>query len=425
MIKSGIESLASSADSIDTSDESINYAKMIETFRRYDKKCCGYLTKSQYKKFLHDMKIYQTEEFEEITFRAFVFETKPQISDGDEIPKLKSKFKSSNMKNSNDANEDGLSFLQCSSPLGITFEMARVICEAFGSKSVKSTPQASKSRVSCRSSNASVQSQKLDISASLGSNQASKSRESRRSSHVSVQSQKLDISASLDSNQASKSRESSRSSNVSVQSQKLDLSASLEDNQQRESENSQNRNNKKENFNNNISLKESETGSERSNGLYNNSNTASDSQLQSSLNTTSNGDELLKFERFSSAPTPKTALTNEFIPLSKKLMKPKTEKNGFKTKICSLILFRGVDTDRDGKIDFNEFTSIAKIVDPYLTEQDIINLFESCSPDQDRHLVTYPNVSKQLFDVFVWTNEDPYQQNLVNCAPTSRICILI
>lgn len=395
MIKSGIESLASSADSIDTSDESINYAKMIETFRRYDKKCCGYLTKSQYKKFLHDMKIYQTEEFEEITFRAFVFETKPQISDGDEIPKLKSKFKSSNMKNSNDANEDGLSFLQCSSPLGITFEMARVICEAFGSKSVKSTPQASKSRVSCRSSNASVQSQKLDISASLGSNQASKSRESRRSS------------------------------NVSVQSQKLDLSASLEDNQQRESENSQNSNNKKENFNNNISLKESETGSERSNGLYNNSNTASDSQLQSSLNTTSNGDELLKFERFSSAPTPKTALTNEFIPLSKKLMKPKTEKNGFKTKICSLILFRGVDTDRDGKIDFNEFTSIAKIVDPYLTEQDIINLFESCSPDQDRHLVTYPNVSKQLFDVFVWTNEDPYQQNLVNCAPTSRICILI
>lgn len=395
MIKSGIESLASSADSIDTSDESINYAKMIETFRRYDKKCCGYLTKSQYKKFLHDMKIYQTEEFEEITFRAFVFETKPQISDGDEIPKLKSKFKSSNMKNSNDANEDGLSFLQCSSPLGITFEMARVICEAFGSKSVKSTPQTSKSRVSRRSSNASVQSQKLDLSASLGSNQASQSRESRRSS------------------------------NVSVQSQKLDISASLEDNQQRESENSQNSNNKKENFNNNISLKESETGSERSNGLYNNSNTASDSQLQSSLNTTSNGDELLKFERFSSAPTPKTALTNEFIPLSKKLMKPKTEKNGFKTKICSLILFRGVDTDRDGKIDFNEFTSIAKIVDPYLTEQDIINLFESCSPDQDRHLVTYPNVSKQLFDVFVWTNEDPYQQNLVNCAPTSRICILI
>ena len=101
------------------------------------------------------------------------------------------------------------------------------------------------------------------------------------------------------------------------------------------------------------------------------------------------------------------------------------EKNRFKTKTCLLILFKGVDSDRDGKINFEQFKSISKIVDCNMTDEDITKAFESCLPTHDTHLVTYASVAKQLFDVFVWANEDPYQHKVINDAPLSRTCLLI
>lgn len=324
MLKSGFESLASSADSVDISEESIDYAKMIETFRRIDKKCCGYLTKNQYKKFLHEMKIYQTEEFEEITYRALVTENQ------------------TNETNSDPDNE-----------VGITFEMARVICETFGSSSLKANSQLPKPV-----------------------------NRSRRSSNASTQSQ----------------------------THKSDLNTNSNDEDHNTSKN------KNENNNLSQSLRGNNEGNIPSNYR------ASDTQLPSAVSTNSSNNSNLKVERNASAPLPKESRINDFLPL-RRSSKSKTEKNGLKTKICSLILFRGVDIDRDGKIDFNQFKSIAKIVDINMKDEDIATLFESCLPEN--HLVTYANVAKQLFDVFVWGNEDPYQQRIVNSVPVSRICLLL
>lgn len=343
MLKSGIETLASSADAIDTGNESIDYVKMIETFRRYDKKGRGYLSKNKYKKFLHGMKIYQTEEFEEITYRALV--TENQANDNNETFQFKLKNKN---KNDNDDNEPKNS----EKALGITFEMARIICETFGSSSLKPDPQALK--------------------------------------------------------QINKAR---RASNSSVHSQNM-IGLNLANSDEDQNVNNSN-DNKNENGVPNLKLRENED--ENDSNAYRSSDTQ--------LNSTDNGN--MKVQRNLSAPIPKESHISDFFPLSRRPSKTKTEKNGYKTKMSSLILFRGADADRDGKIDFNQFKSIAKIVDINMKDEDIFKLFENCLPDPDRHLVTYANVAKQLFDVFVWGNEDPYQQKIVNNTPISRICILI
>ena len=54
-----------------------------------------------------------------------------------------------------------------------------------------------------------------------------------------------------------------------------------------------------------------------------------------------------------------------------------------KSKLNSLIFFRGVDTDKDGRVNEDQFRIIAQMVDKDLKDNDLANLFNSCAPDDE------------------------------------------
>ncbi|OHS99330.1 hypothetical protein TRFO_34235 [Tritrichomonas foetus] len=95
-----------------------------------------------------------------------------------------------------------------------------------------------------------------------------------------------------------------------------------------------------------------------------------------------------------------------------------------KSKLNSLIYFRGVDDDQDGKINSDQFTKIAALVDKQLSKSEIANIFNSCMPDEDQK-VSYSNVARKLFGLLVWGEEDPYSMKLSNYSPVSQACLLI
>ncbi|OHT15905.1 hypothetical protein TRFO_42211 [Tritrichomonas foetus] len=97
---------------------------------------------------------------------------------------------------------------------------------------------------------------------------------------------------------------------------------------------------------------------------------------------------------------------------------------GSKTKLNSLILFRGIDDDRDGRINESQFQKIAKLVDSELSNSDIENLFQKCCPNEEK-TISYTCVAKNLFNVTCWGEEDPFTQKLASQGNLSTCCLLL
>ncbi|OHT04589.1 hypothetical protein TRFO_27920 [Tritrichomonas foetus] len=95
-----------------------------------------------------------------------------------------------------------------------------------------------------------------------------------------------------------------------------------------------------------------------------------------------------------------------------------------KTKLNSLILFRGVDDDRDGRIDSHQFKRIALLVNSSLTDCQINQLFQKCSPDE-KETVSYSHVARKVFHVSMTLDEDPYSMKLMKYSHLSNTCLLI
>ncbi|OHT03452.1 hypothetical protein TRFO_06700 [Tritrichomonas foetus] len=95
-----------------------------------------------------------------------------------------------------------------------------------------------------------------------------------------------------------------------------------------------------------------------------------------------------------------------------------------KTKLNSLILFRGVDDDNDGKINKSQFQKIAILVDKKLNEDEVDQIFIQCQPDSNGN-VKYSNVARKLFSLTINDDVDPYTQNMRSTQANSYCCLMI
>lgn len=293
--------ITSSAEDGETDDDLLDYAKLIETFRAIDKNNRGYLSKKQYKRFLHEMKIYHSEEFANISFRALAV-TNPNSTEHQEPPQngFRSFFSKNKQAQMNcDSDDECQSTISCSARTGITFDNARIVCEAFFSPAFNST---------------------------------SETLHHREKSNAPIPMSNLKEKVALDQQQPP-------------------LTRSVSD------------------------------------------------------------------------PIPSKNLHQ--LASAKKAVKKKRSKNQTRNKLCSLILFRGVDHDKDGRITSEQFHTIARIIDEQLAQEEIDEIFHSCVPNVYDHTVSYSSVAKNLFDVFVWGEENPFSQDFANYLPSSQVCLLL
>jgi len=87
-----------------------------------------------------------------------------------------------------------------------------------------------------------------------------------------------------------------------------------------------------------------------------------------------------------------------------------------------LILFRGIDKDRDGKLNFEEFVTLAGLVCPTVGMQNLENKFQKHQKD---NLIEFKYVAQSLFSVRVSTSSSPYDMNYAVLSPHSSACLLL
>lgn len=97
---------------------------------------------------------------------------------------------------------------------------------------------------------------------------------------------------------------------------------------------------------------------------------------------------------------------------------------GPRNKVYCLILFRGVDEDKDALINEKEFVLIAKYLIQDWEKIDVSETFTKCEPGSDGK-VTYREVAKNLFGYKPGKNENPHNQPIVIQSPHSSCCNLL
>lgn len=94
-----------------------------------------------------------------------------------------------------------------------------------------------------------------------------------------------------------------------------------------------------------------------------------------------------------------------------------------KSKNYSRILFRGIDSDRDGKINKDEYLHLAKINNNELLDSEIKLDFDNAADGEN--YVTYQQAMKHIFGIRVLSYEDPYSDEIIYKSPHSTCCLLI
>ena len=97
--------------------------------------------------------------------------------------------------------------------------------------------------------------------------------------------------------------------------------------------------------------------------------------------------------------------------------------SGLKNHTMLILMFCGIDHDKDRKLQFGEYYSLAQILDQNVTEETVQTLFNRLDVNQTG-MVTYPQVARSLFGIRVHAKENPYKANLYYRSPETACCLI-
>ena len=98
--------------------------------------------------------------------------------------------------------------------------------------------------------------------------------------------------------------------------------------------------------------------------------------------------------------------------------------HGLKNHTMLVLMFCGIDNDKDRKLQFDEYYRLAQILDPSVTESGIKDQFDRLDSNQTG-TVTYPQVARSLYGIRVRAKENPYKTNVYYRCPETGCCLLL